>query len=82
MRIMLSWSQSTEHLEREELNMNAYMQMSIKACIGYLDSFKQGIKVAAMKDDGAISRDEEKLVKRLNKATEKYQRELSDLIEE
>ncbi len=62
--------------------MNTYIQMSIKTCIGYLDSFKQGMRMAAMKDDGAISREEEKLLKRLNKATEKYQRELSDMLDE
>lgn len=30
----------------------------------------------------SISREEEKLLKRLNKATEKYQRELSDMLDE
>lgn len=62
--------------------MNTYMQMSIRACIGYLDSFKQTMRLAALKDDGIITRDEEKILKRLNKATDRYERELSELIED
>jgi len=62
--------------------MNTYMEMSIKACVGYLDSFVQGMKVAALKDDGIVSREEEKILKKLNKATEKYKRELETLIDD
>ncbi len=61
--------------------MNTYMEMSIKACIGYLDSFTQAIRMAALKDDGTVSKDEEKMLKRLNKATDRYKRELEDLID-
>lgn len=61
--------------------MNAYMENSIKACIGYLKSFEQGMKVAAMRDDGLISKDEAKLLKRLNKLTDKYIDELEDMVE-
>jgi len=62
--------------------MNTYMEMSIKACVGYLDSFVQGMKVAALKDDGIVSREEEKILKKLNKAKEKYKRELETLIDD
>lgn len=59
--------------------MNTYIDANIKACIGYLQAFQQSVKMAAMKDDGKIDRNEEKVLKRLNKATEKYIRELDDL---
>lgn len=62
--------------------MNSYMEMSIKACIGYLDSFVQGMRVAALKDDSIVSRDEEKILKKLNKTTEKYKRELDSLLDD
>ena len=55
------------------------MDTSIKACIGYLRAFEQSMKMAAMKDDARISKGEEKMLKRLNKATERYIRELEDL---
>ena len=61
--------------------MNTYMQTSIKACIGYLKSFEQGMKVAAMRDDGLVSKDEAKLLKRLSKATDRYIDELEDMME-
>lgn len=61
--------------------MNSYMNTSIKAAIGYLRAFEQGMKLAAAKDDGQISKDESKLLKRLNKATERYISELEDMTE-
>ena len=56
--------------------MNTYMSMTIKAAIGYLEAFEQAMKVAAMKDDAVTSKQEEKVLKKLNKITDKYIDEL------
>ena len=61
--------------------MNTYMDSSIKAAIGYLKAFEQGMRLAAMKDDGQISKEEAKILKRLEKATNKYIDELEYLID-
>ncbi len=61
--------------------MNTYMDSSIKAAIGYLKAFEQGMRLAAMKDDGQISKEEAKILKRLEKATNKYIDELEYMIE-
>ena len=61
--------------------MNVYMDNSIEAAIGYLKAFEQTMKLASMKDDGQVSKDEAKLLKRLNKATDKYIDELESLLD-
>ena len=62
--------------------MNTYMDTSIKACIGYLRAFEQTMKLSATKDDGQVSKDEAKLLKRLNKLTDKYITELEYLLDD
>ncbi|MBQ8111519.1 MAG: hypothetical protein IJ124_15330 [Clostridia bacterium] len=61
---------------------NTYMNTSLKACIGYLRAFEQSMKLAAMKDDGQVDKVEEKQLKQLNKATDKYIRELEGLVDD
>ncbi|MBQ3269669.1 MAG: hypothetical protein IJH09_07090 [Clostridia bacterium] len=61
--------------------MNTYMSMTIKAAIGYLEAFEQAMKVAAMKDDAVTSKQEEKVLKKLNKITDKYIDELENLLD-
>ena len=62
--------------------MNTYMDTSIKACIGYLRAFEQTMKLSATKDDVQVSKDEAKLLKRLNKLTDKYITELEYLLDD
>ena len=57
------------------------MSMTIKAAIGYLEAFEQAMKVAAMKDDAVTSKREEKVLKKLNKITDKYIDELENLLD-
>ena len=61
--------------------MNTYTSMTIKAAIGYLEAFEQAMKVAAMKDDAVMSKQEEKVLKKLNKITNKYIDELENLLD-
>ena len=57
------------------------MEASVKACVGYLRAFEQGMKVAAVKDDGQVSRDEARLLKKLNRATDRYIKHLERMAE-
>jgi len=44
-----------------------------------LKNFEVGCELAATKDDGSISREEEKQLKRIKKATDKYRKELESI---
>ena len=44
-----------------------------------VSTFEQSCKMAAMHDDGSISREEEKALKAINAAAEKFKRELSKI---
>ena len=61
--------------------MNTYMNLTAKAAIGYLKAFEQSMKVSAMKDDGLISKQEDKELKKLNKLTEKYIDQLEQFLD-
>ena len=62
--------------------MNSYMETSVKACIGYLRAFEQGMRLSAMKDDGQVSKEEAKILKRLDKLTDKYITELEYMLDD
>ena len=46
-----------------------------------VSTFEQSCKMAAMHDDSSISREEEKALKAINAAAEKFKRELSKIAE-
>lgn len=46
-----------------------------------VSTFEQSCKMAAMYDDGSISSEEEKALKAINEAAEKFKRELSIIAE-
>ena len=60
--------------------MNTYMEAYINSTITYLESFKQSMRVAAMKIDGRIDSDEQKIINKADKITDKYIAELNKLI--
>ena len=62
--------------------MNEHMKMQIRAMLISLGSFRNSVRVSAMKDDGMIDRIEEKTIRKIEKATEKYEKQLKKLIRE
>lgn len=59
--------------------MNDYMSSYINGAITYLKTFQQSLRMSALKNDGRIDRDEQKVLDKANKATDKYIRELERL---
>lgn len=59
--------------------MNPYINAQIKNMLQMLDSFEAGCRLAAVQDDQIVDKSEEKLLKRLHSATEKYRDELKRL---
>lgn len=59
--------------------MNTFIQNQINNMLLSLRNFEVGCELAAAKDDGTISREEEKQLKKIKKATDKYRKELESI---
>lgn len=59
--------------------MNYYIDAQCKNMIAMINTFLQGCELAAKKDDGTISKDELKKLKRINKAAEAFKAELKKI---
>ena len=62
--------------------MNDYMKNQIKTMIVSVQTFQNGIRISALEDDGTIDKDEEKIIKKAQKASEQYEKEFRKLIGE
>ena len=61
--------------------MNAFIQSQCRNMIMMVKTFEQACQMAAQKDDGKISREEEKTLKAINAAAEKFKKELNKIVE-
>lgn len=61
--------------------MNSYMESYITSTVTYLKTFKQSLRMAALKNDGKIDKHEQKVLDKADKLTDKYIRELENLID-
>lgn len=57
--------------------MNSYVEAQILNIITMTKTFEQACEIAAMKDDGKISREEEKQLKKIKTASQKFRKELA-----
>jgi len=61
--------------------MNDYMEQYIKSTINYLKTFEASLKMAALKNDGKIDKQEQKILSKATKLTDKYIDDLDNLID-
>ena len=59
--------------------MNDYIKAQIFNMVTMTKTFEQGCVMAATQDDGRISPDEAKALKKIQKATEKFRKELESI---
>ena len=59
--------------------MNVYIRMQIANAITFTDSFINSCELAAIKDDGIISKQEAKELKQIKNAAEKFKKELEKI---
>ncbi len=59
--------------------MNDYMRTYRDQAVNYLKAFKTSMTMGAMRNDGVIDEQEKKILKKLEKATDKYILELKKL---
>lgn len=62
--------------------MNDHMKLQIKTMLVSIDTFRNGLKIGAMKDDGVIDKNEKKILKKAEKASEQYAVKLKKLLGE
>ena len=56
--------------------MNTHIYAQIMSIIAYTQTSEESCRAAATKDDGIVSLDEEIVLDKIRKATEKYRKEL------
>ena len=61
--------------------MNTHMITQINQILLSIQIFEDSIRIAAMKDDGKISKEEEKIIKKIKKASTKFKNELEKIKE-
>ena len=59
--------------------MNEFIKSQCRNMVSSIDIFEQACELAAKEDDGAISKEEEKTLKRIYKAAKLFKEELNRL---
>lgn len=59
--------------------MNVYIKMQIANAISFTNSFIDSCELAAIKDDGVVSKQEAKELKQIKTAAEKFKKKLERL---
>lgn len=59
--------------------MNSYIKAQILNITTMTKTFEQACEIAAIKDDGKISREEEKQLKKIKAASQKFRKELESI---
>ena len=59
--------------------MNRYIKSQITTMISSLNLFVKSLEISALQDDGIISKEEDKIIRKLKKVTEKYKEELEKI---
>lgn len=59
--------------------MNTHILTQINNILFSVKLFEDSLELAAMKDDGIISKEEEKIIRKAKKASEEYKKELEKI---
>ena len=60
--------------------MNRFMKSQINTVLLSMKTLDQSIEMAAMKDDGEISKEEQKEIKKIRKAIADFEKEMQKLV--
>ncbi len=61
--------------------MNTYMTMQINNMLAYLSIFEDAMVMAARKDDGKMSREEQKQISQIRRASNQFRKTLLNMKE-
>jgi hypothetical protein len=59
--------------------MNSYINAQILNMVTMTKTFEQACELAAIKDDGILSREEEKQLKKIKAATQRFRKEIESI---
>ena len=59
--------------------MNTYIEAQILNVVNVVKTFEQSCKMTALKTDGTIDRDEEKTLKKISAATQRFIKDIEKL---
>lgn len=59
--------------------MNSYIHAQILNMLAMTKTFEQSCRMAVMQDDGKISAEETKIIKKISSASEKFRKELESI---
>ena len=60
--------------------MNDYMRLQIRTMLTAVETFRNGMQMNALKDDGIIDKYEAKIIRKARKASDRYEKALKKLI--
>lgn len=60
--------------------MNRFIQGQCSSMLLSCKSFLDGVRLAALKDDGAVSKEEKRSIKAIEKATVSYERKIKKIM--
>lgn len=60
---------------------NTYITAQIKNMLSVTTVFQQSCRMAALEDDNSVDKQEEKILKAIEGATEKYRKQLEKILE-
>ncbi len=64
---------------QRRFRMNQFMKSQVANALMSLKTLDKSIELAAVQDDGVMSREEQKQVKRIRKAVRRFEKEMSRL---
>ena len=70
---------STQTERQCEFQMNQFMQSQVDSALLSLHTLEQSIELAALKDDGAISKEEKKEIRLIRKAIQQFEKKMEKL---
>ncbi len=62
--------------------MNTFIQIQLKYMVSSVEAFMQSCKLAATKDDGIISKEEQRILRKINRASNRYNKQLNRILKD
>ena len=70
---------NTASKKKKKNTMNPYIKMQVNNIKSMVETFKQSCELAAKQDDGSISKEEQKILNQINKASISFLKDLEKI---
>ena len=62
--------------------MNTFIRIQIRCMLSSVEAFMQSCRLAATKDDGIISKEEQRILRKINRVSNRYNKQLSRILKD